>query len=118
MRSSVFKVLSQTLLFFFILILVVSVLAQTVPPPSLEEIYNLAIKAYRAADYRKASEYLEEYVKQRPEPRAYYLLGYSYYKLKLFDMAEAAFNEAYLIDPELIPPKLDSSYGERTDGAQ
>lgn len=113
MKSSVFRVISQILLFFFVLILAASVLAQT-----LEEIYNLAITSYRAADYRKASEYLEEYVKQRPEPWAYYLLGYSYYKLKVFDKAEAAFNEAYLIDPELVPPKIDSKNGEKSHGAQ
>ncbi len=72
-----------------------------------EEIYALALDAYRAGDFKKASNYLEEYVKAKPDPRAYYLLGYSYYKLREFDKAEKAFNEAYLIDPELVPPKMD-----------
>lgn len=113
MKPSGFRIIGGLffMVFFLLLSLISPCLAQTP-----EEIYNLAITAYKAADYKKASEYLEEYVKQRPEPQAYYLLGYSYYKLKLFDRAESAFNEAYLIDPELIPPKLDS--GEKTDGAQ
>mgnify|MGYP001038808951 FL=1 len=72
-----------------------------------EEIYSLALDAYKAGDFKKASMYLEEYVKAKPDPRAYYLLGYAYYKLKDFDKAEQAFNEAYLIDPELVPPKID-----------
>ncbi|MFN3739810.1 MAG: tetratricopeptide repeat protein [Thermodesulfovibrionales bacterium] len=81
--------------------------ASSVMSQSAEDIYNLAVKAYKSGDFKSASQYFEEYVKLRPEPQAYYLLGYSYYKLKLFDKAEGAFNEAYLIDPELVPPKLD-----------
>lgn len=91
------------LIFFSFLLYASDVVSQ---PP--EDIYNLAVNAYKAGDFKGASRYLEEYVKLRPEPQAYYLLGYSYYKLKLFDKAESAFNEAYLIDPELIPPRLDS----------
>ncbi|MCX7793792.1 MAG: tetratricopeptide repeat protein [Thermodesulfovibrionales bacterium] len=110
--KSKFKVCGLSFLFFFLI-------SSTAISQTPEEIYNLAIKYYKAADYKKASQYLEEYVKIRPEPQAYYLLGYSYYKLKLFERAEAAFNEAYLIDPELVPPRLeDQKDGEKTDGAQ
>ncbi len=77
-------------------------------PPNSDELYNLAIRAYRAQDFKKAVEYLEEYIKRRPAPEAYYLLGYSYYKLKLFDRAEEAFNEVYLIDPDFVPLNLMS----------
>lgn len=90
-------------IFFLLLFYASNVMSQ---PP--EDIYNLAVNAYKSGDFKQASKYLEEYVKLRPEPQAYYLLGYSYYKLKLFDKAESAFNEAYLIEPELVPPKLDS----------
>ncbi len=94
-------------IFFSFLFFASSVMSQ---PP--EDIYNLAVKAYKSGDFKKASRYLEDYVKIRPEPQAYYLLGYSYYKLKLFDKAESAFNEAYLIDPDLVPPKLESEKAE------
>lgn len=103
----------QGLILLFLFLIPSILLGQT-----SEEIYNLAITSYRAGDFKRASQYLEEYVKKRPEPQAYYLLGYSYYKLKLFKRAEEAFNEAYLIDPEFVPPRLDSITGEKTDGAQ
>ena len=87
---------------------------------TVEEIYSLALDAYKAGDFKKASMYLEEYLKAKPDPVAYYLLGYSYYKLRDFDKAERAFNEAYLIDPELIPPKIDKKKGlsRQDEGAQ
>lgn len=71
-----------------------------------EEIYERALHSYKKGDYKKASVHLEEYVKIKPEPAAYYLLGYSYYKLRKFKEAEKAFHEAYLIDPELVPSKI------------
>lgn len=62
--------------------------------------YEDAVKAYQKGDYKKTVMILEEYVKQHPTAEAYYILGYSNYKLKKFKAAERYFNEAYLIDPE------------------
>ncbi len=111
-------------LMFGVLVVQVTVketVAQTlVAQVTVEEIYSLALDAYKAGDFKKASMYLEEYVKAKPDPVAYYLLGYSYYKLRDFDKAERAFNEAYLIDPELIPPKIDKKkeLSGQDEGAQ
>lgn len=80
-----------------------------------DELYTLAINSYKKGNFKEASGYLEEYVKIKPSPEAYYLLGYSYYKLKLFREAEKAFNEAYLIDPELVPPRITQEDKEVKD---
>lgn len=70
------------------------------------DIYQRAIENYRTGNFEEAVKDFEEYVRVKPDPVAYYLLGYSYYKLKRFSEADKNFNEAYLIDPELVPPKL------------
>ncbi len=70
------------------------------------DIYNKALENYRAGRFEEAVYYFEEYLRTKPDPVAYYLLGYSYYKIKKFEEADKNFNEAYLIDPELVPPKL------------
>lgn len=66
---------------------------------------DTAIKYYHSGRFREATKYLREYVEQRPDPKGYYLLGYSLYKLKSFGEAEECFRQAYLIDPEFSPEK-------------
>ncbi len=62
--------------------------------------YSKALKYYNSKKYAKAVEQLQDYVKKNPNPAAYYLMGYSLYKLGKFDEATQYFNEAYLLDPD------------------
>ncbi len=65
--------------------------------------YEEALSFYKKGDYKNASELLKKYVQQKPDPCAYYLLGYSYYKMKKYSDSAKYFNEAYIIAPELMP---------------
>ena len=67
------------------------------------ENFEKGLRYYRKRDYRKAEMYFKNYVSKVPDPAAYYLLGYSDYKLKRFDEADRYFAEAYLIDPDVSP---------------
>lgn len=81
-----------------------------------EGTFEKGIQAYLRKDFKSASGYLKEAVAVKPDPGAYYLLGYSTYLLskkahgekKLLLGREAAdyFNEAYLIDPGFSPKSL------------
>lgn len=65
--------------------------------------YEKGVKYYFKKDYKKAVVYLEKSVARKPDPKAYYFLGYASYKLKKFDEANRYFQEAYLIDPNISP---------------
>lgn len=68
---------------------------------SLQKAYSL----YYQGKMKPAIEILEGYVKEHPDPRALYFLGYAYYKIKKMDMALKYFNEAYLLAPDFTPLK-------------
>jgi tetratricopeptide (TPR) repeat protein len=67
--------------------------------------FNRAMKYYSSGRFHEAAKYLREYVERRPDPKGYYLLGYSLYKLKRFGEAEEYFGQAYLIDPAFSPER-------------
>ena len=62
--------------------------------------YSKALKYYNSKKFKEAVELLKEQVQKNPTPSAYYLLGYSLYKLGKFEEANEYFKEAYLLDPE------------------
>ncbi len=68
--------------------------------------YDAALKDYAGRNYREAVTLLKAYVEKKPDPAAYYLLGYSLYELGRFDEATGYFKQAYLIDPTFSPEKL------------
>ena len=61
--------------------------------------YQKALQLFRSGDYGGSVPYLEEYVSLRPEPSAYYMLGYASYELHDFKKSREYFDAAYLIDP-------------------
>lgn len=65
--------------------------------------YETARKYYHSGKYKEAVKYLRLYIDQKPDPAAYYMMGYSLYELKKFDEANEYFREAYLIDPTFTP---------------
>ncbi len=70
-------------------------------------LYNKALYLYVKGDFRGAEKVLREYLKRRPEPSAYYLLGYALYEQRRFSEAIRYFEEAYLIEPDFVPEKID-----------
>ncbi|MCG2722090.1 MAG: tetratricopeptide repeat protein [Thermodesulfovibrionales bacterium] len=71
--------------------------------PAEENPYDQAMKAYKKKDFKNAAIYLQEYVEQKPDPYAYYLLGYANYKLKNHAESARYFREAYVLDPNISP---------------
>jgi hypothetical protein len=65
--------------------------------------YDKALKYYNSGKYKEAVELLKNYVQTKPEPSAYYRIGYALYKLKKFNEADEYFKMTYLIDPMFSP---------------
>lgn len=76
-----------------------------------DETYEKAIKYFKSRDYRRAIPYLENYVVQKPDPAAYYMLGYAFYQIRSFDRSKDYFDQAYLIDPEFSLDKIPAHAG-------
>lgn len=68
-----------------------------------DDTFEKAQKAYFNKDFKTAAKYFMEHLEKKPEPRAYYLLGYSLYKLNRHSEAIKYFDEAYILDPALSP---------------
>ncbi len=63
--------------------------------------YEKGLKAYAQKNYSKSVEYLKESVATKPDPHAYYLLGYALYKTKNFEESMQYFKKAYAMDPTI-----------------
>lgn len=72
-----------------------------------DTLYVSALEQYEKGNFTEAIKYLKEFVSRRPEPSAYYLIGYALYKQKKFDEAEEYFKQAYLIEPNFSPRSLE-----------
>lgn len=68
--------------------------------------FRTGLKHYNSKNYKEAVKYFKEYTSRKPDPTAYYLIGYSLYKQKRFDEADEYFKQAYLIDPEFSLEKV------------
>ncbi len=65
--------------------------------------YDKALKYYNSGKYKEAVELFKHYVQTKPEPSAYYRIGYALYKLRKYSEADDYFKMAYLIDPMFSP---------------
>jgi hypothetical protein len=65
--------------------------------------YDKALKYYNSGKYKEAVELFKHYVQTKPEPSAYYRIGYALYKLRKYGEADEYFKMAYLIDPMFSP---------------
>ena len=91
-----------------IFVLVILFAVATVMAPVLawaDSEYDAALQYYYKGRYEEAVKHLKEYVDKKPDPSAYYLIGYSLYELGRFKEASQYFEEAYLIDPNFSPEK-------------
>jgi tetratricopeptide (TPR) repeat protein len=68
--------------------------------------YEKGLKYYNTGQFEEAVKHLKSYVEKNPRASAYYLIGYSLYKLGRHDDAEKYFREAYLIDTEFSPTQF------------
>ncbi len=68
--------------------------------------FRIGLKFYNSGNYKAAVKQLQEYVNKKPDPTAYYLIGYSLYKLGKFSEADEYFNQAFLIDPDFSLEKV------------
>ncbi|HYA12483.1 MAG TPA: DUF5684 domain-containing protein [Thermodesulfovibrionales bacterium] len=93
------KIAFLTFVVFTLFVLSEMILAETDPE------YDKALTYYNSGKYKEAIMLLKEYVEKKPEPAAYYRIGYALYKLKKFDEADEYFKMAYLIDPQFSPVK-------------
>lgn len=65
--------------------------------------YDNALKYYNSKKYKEAVRIFKEYIKKKPDPSAYYRIGYALYELRKFSEANEYFKQAYLIDPNFSP---------------
>ena len=68
--------------------------------------FRRGLKSYNSKNYSAAVTQLQEYVDKKPDPTAYYLIGYSLYKLGKFSEADEYFSQAFFIDPEFSLEKV------------
>jgi hypothetical protein len=89
---------------FFIIITVFLVLGLTdILFSETNTEYDSAVRFYNAGKYKEAVNLLKIYVAKRPEPSAYYRIGYALYELRQFDEANKYFEMTYLIEPTFSP---------------
>jgi TolA-binding protein len=62
--------------------------------------FTAGLKAYNTKNYSVAIKHFREYANSKPDPKAYYLMGYAFYMQGKFTEAEEYFRQAFLIDPD------------------
>ena len=89
-----------------------------------DELFEKGRRAYLRKDYGTAVKYLSDYVARKPDPEAFYLLGYANYEVKrkgsskgrknFWGDTETAgyFKEAYLLDPKVSAKSIDLKTGK------
>ena len=68
--------------------------------------FRAGLKYYNSKNYKEAVKRFKEYTAKKPDPAAYYLIGYSLYKLGKFSEADDYFREAFFIDPDFSLKKV------------
>jgi TolA-binding protein len=66
-----------------------------------ESTYDKGIHAYLKKDFGASVKYFKEYIEKKPDPYAYYLLGYASYEIKKYPDSRKYFEEAYSLDPAI-----------------
>jgi len=74
--------------------------------PSSDKDFMAGLKAYNTKNYSAAIKHFREYASKKPDPTAYYLLGYALYMQGKFTEADVYFRQAFLIDPEFSLEKV------------
>ncbi|KKM67411.1 hypothetical protein LCGC14_1471330, partial [marine sediment metagenome] len=78
--------------------------------------YDQAMEFYYAGKYEEAAKLLKEYVNDNADPKAYFRLGYSLYKLGRHEEANMYFEQSYLVTPAYTPtPELEKKHKRLDD---
>ena len=101
---------------FFLLLLFSIVISSEVLAKADTE-YEKAMQYYNQGKFKEAAKLLKEYVERKPDAVAYYRAGYALYKIKRFDEANEYFQQAYLLDPYLLPANRWSGKGTASDAS-
>jgi hypothetical protein len=96
--------MKKVALVIVLLVLFVAVAGGAIPNDDKD--FRTGLKSYNSKNYKAAIKYFKEYISKKPDPTAYYLIGYSLYKLGKFSEADEYFRDAYLIDPEYSLEKV------------
>lgn len=89
---------------------ILAILAMLFAPsalPAQDKAFDEAIHAYLKKDFKSAVRILKEYVAKKPDPQAYYLLGYALYKQKKHAESAFFFEQAYILDPNISSVAAD-----------
>ena len=79
-------------------VLLAAVTASAAPMDDKE--FRAGLKYYNSRDFKAAVSQFQDYVNRHPDPAAYYLIGYSLYKLGKFSESAENFRQAYLLAPD------------------
>jgi tetratricopeptide (TPR) repeat protein len=74
-----------------------------VASPEIPDGIKPVMKNYYSGKYKEVVRDLKEYTEKTPDPAAYYLIGYSLYKLRNYAESEEYFKKAFLLDPQFSP---------------
>jgi len=81
--------------------------------------YEKARQYYNKGKYQQAIPLLKKHIKTKPEPDAFFMLGYSLYKLGRHEEARKYFQDSYLVEPEYSPtPDLEKKLNRRLKTAR
>ena len=86
-----------------ILLVIITVLVSFSPCMANDVSLDNAYSYYFDGNMPEAINIMKEYVKENPDPRILYFIGYAYYEMKDMESARRYFEEAYLIDPDFTP---------------
>lgn len=89
--------MKKVVLIFALLVLLAAVAEAAIP--SSDSDFMAGLEAYNTKNYSEAIKHLREYANSKPDPTAYYLLGYAFYMQGKFAEADEYFRQAFLIDP-------------------
>jgi len=75
------------------------------PAGSAETALTQALSSYEKQDFASAADALKQAIAANPSSvEAHYYLGYALYKLKRFDESRVAFQQAYQLRSDYLPP--------------
>lgn len=89
-----------------IVLCILAVFCVTSSSLAQESPFDKAVCAYLKKDFKTTVKYLKEYTAKKPDPYAYYLLGYAFYKMKKHPESVKYFEEAYVLDPTISPSSM------------
>ena len=89
-----------------VIVLLVLFAAITDASVSDDQEFRAGLKSYNSRNFIAAVKHFKEYINKKPDPTAYYLIGYALYKLGKFNEADDYFRDAYLIDPQFSLEKV------------